>query len=129
MIVLDTHVWVWSIGGPGCPRLSAVVRRRMDEAETLGVSAVSCLEVAWLVARGRLVLDRDPLTWLRQALARPRTALLEIGPEVAVRAANLEWTHKDPADRIIVATALELRAPIASRDRLLRSYRRVQTVW
>lgn len=129
MLVLDTHVWVWWIGGPACPALSKVVQRQIEGATELGVSAISCVEVAWLHAKGRLAFDRDPLVWMEQALSRARVKPLPITPAIAMTAATLPWSHKDPADRIIVATALEHRAQLASKDDRIRSCKIIETVW
>lgn len=128
-LVLDTHAWVWWIGGPAAPALSKRARKTIEEAEVLLISAASCVEVAWLEASGRLRFDRDPLTWLKQALAKPRVQLAELTPEVAVRAANLPWDHRDPNDRFIVATALLSRAPLCTKDRVIKASGLVTTVW
>lgn len=82
-----------------------------------------------LVHKGRLDFDRDVLEWVRQAIAKPRVKLLELGPEIAVNAARIENFHADPADRIIVATALAYRAPIVTKDSLIQSFDRVETIW
>lgn len=76
-----------------------------------------------LVQHGRLELDRPVLTWIHQALALPGAELAPITAEVAVRAAGLgRGFPGDPADRLIVATALEIRAPLVTRDtRLIRA--------
>ena len=84
MIVLDTHAWIWWTASPA--RLSNRARARIDAAAELGVCAISVWELGILVARGRLVLDRDVLVWARQALAIPRVALLPLTPEIAVAA-------------------------------------------
>jgi len=68
-LVIDTHVWLWWIGGPGCPALSETARAHIAATDHVGVSAVSCVEIAWLVAHGRLTLDRPPATWLEHAAA------------------------------------------------------------
>lgn len=83
-----------------------------------------------LVARGRLGFDRDVLLWVKQALALPGMALLPLTPEVAVRAAALDPAFPgDPADRMIAATALERGAPLLTKDRRLRSYKEIRTIW
>jgi len=82
-----------------------------------------------LITKGRMRLDRDVLDWIRQALANPRAKLLNLTPEIAVAAARLPNFHADPADRMIVATALEHRVPIVTKDSLIRSFDRVQSIW
>ncbi len=128
MIVADTHAWVWWAADRS--RLSVRARKAMETAPTIGVSAMSCWEVALLVARGRLELDRDVLTWLRQALALDRVQLLPLSPEIAIDAATLESPFPgDPADRIIVASAMRSRAKIVTKDDRIRSWDRERTIW
>ena len=74
MIVLDTHAWIW--WAVGSKKLPVRVRRRLDSAAHLAVSAISCWEVAMLVSRGRLKLDRPLVTWVRSALELPNLSVL-----------------------------------------------------
>lgn len=82
-----------------------------------------------LVSRGRLELDRDVRIWLRQSLARPGTMLLDIDPEVAALAVDLEWNHSDPADRLIAAGAIVHGAPLVSKDARMRTLSELRTIW
>jgi PIN domain nuclease of toxin-antitoxin system len=66
MIVLDTHVWLWWVSKPS--ELSRAASVRIGAETRIGVSAISCLEVATAVAKGRITLERDSMTWLKQAL-------------------------------------------------------------
>ena len=128
LIVLDTHVWIWWAGSPA--RLSARARAAIEAAAELGVSAIRVWELATLVAKKRLELDRDVLTWARQALALPRVSLLPLTPEIAVRSAALSLELPgDPADRIIAATAAELGSSLVSRDARLRELDSPKTIW
>jgi PIN domain nuclease of toxin-antitoxin system len=127
VIVLDTHAWLWWLSGTA--RLGRVAGRRIDEADTIGVPAICCFEVAAAVHRGRLALDRGVLDWLDAALATPRVALLPLTPRVAVRASSLIGFHGDPADRLIVATALEAGSALVTRDGAIRRAKLVETVW
>jgi PIN domain nuclease of toxin-antitoxin system len=128
VIVLDTHAWIWWAAEPR--RLSVRAREAIAEADSLGVSAISCWEVAMLVAKGRLELDRDVLVWLRQALGLPRVVALPLSPETAVAAARLpEEFPGDPADRMITASALENRSPVVSKDARLRGWSGLRTIW
>lgn len=128
MIVLDTHAWTgWTSGSP---RLSAGVREKIDTAADVAVSPISCWEVAMLVANGRIDLGRQPLNWIRLALTRPATRLVPIAPDIAVRAAQLgERIRGDPADRLIIATALQLGAPLVTLDEGIRASGLVETIW
>jgi PIN domain nuclease of toxin-antitoxin system len=128
LIVLDTHVWVWWAAEPR--KLSPKARRAIEEAPELGVCAISCWEVAMLVARDRLALDRAVSHWVRQALALPKVVSLPLTPEIAVRAAAFDASVPgDPADRMIVATALHHHAPVVTKDKRIQSFREVHTVW
>lgn len=106
MIVLDTHVWVWWAHDEqqlGPSQLSAI---EASQTDVIGLSAISCWEVAKLVERGRLELSRPVDEWLRLALGYPGIRLIELSPEIAVGSTQLPGKfHRDPADQIIVATA------------------------
>ncbi len=128
MSLLDTHSWVWWVDDP--KKLSARARQAVESADELGVCAISCWEVAMLVRKGRLALDRDPLLWVHQALALPRVFLVELSPEIAVRAASFgDDFQGDPADRMIVASAVHLQTKLITKDQRIRSYHGVETVW
>lgn len=128
MTVLDTHAWLWWVGDP--VRLGRAGRRAIDQAESIGIPAICCLEVAALAARGRVELDRPVLDWLHAALALPRVALLPLTPAVAVKAANLPASFPgDPADRLIAATAIVESATLVTKDERIRTFTDVSTVW
>jgi PIN domain nuclease of toxin-antitoxin system len=83
-----------------------------------------------LVEKSRLELDREVGLWMRQALAAPRIRLAPLSVEIAVRSTALGGGfHGDPADRLIVATALESGSALVTKDEKLRSYEKVVTVW
>ena len=85
--------------------------------------------VAAAVARGRISLDRDPLEWIEQALALPRLQRLPLTPAIAVKATRLGQFHGDPADRLIVATALIDGATLVTRDKTIRQYAPLSCIW
>ena len=97
MIILDTHAWIWWLSVP--ENLSKAAERDIRSAKRIGISAISCMEVATLVERRRIDLDRDPLEWMNDALDLPRIELLPLSPAVAVKASSLDGDfHGDPAD-------------------------------
>jgi len=128
VIVLDTATWIWRASDP--ERLTTSARRAIDNAERVLVSAISVWEVAMLVAKRRIQLDRPVEQWVDIALALPGIQLAPLEPAIAVRSTKLPGEfHPDPADRIIVATALENAVPIITPDDRIRSYPHVQSAW
>jgi PIN domain nuclease of toxin-antitoxin system len=100
-----------------------------SETDIIGVSAISCWEVAKLVEYGRLVLPLPPKEWLEQALSYPGIRLLELTPEIAVESTQLPGEfHRDPADQIIVATARLHNCPLITSDGNLLNYSHVKTI-
>ncbi len=127
VILCDTHAWIWWAGEDR--RLSAAARRAIEASSVVGIPMFSCWELAMLVEHGRLELDRDVLQWIRDALALPRVRVIDLEPEILVQAARLDWSHRDPVDRMIVATALHHRLPVITRDRTIRSFAGIETIW
>ncbi len=115
VIVLDSHVWVWWITLEH-HKLPADMVTAIEAAQRVGVSAVSCFELALAHARGRLELPLPPAEWFPHALEGSGVELLPLTPAIATRAVSLSAIHRDPFDRIIIATALEVDARLASVD-------------
>jgi PIN domain nuclease of toxin-antitoxin system len=124
VILLDTHIWVWWVAETD--RLQNAHRRILERTradEVLGVSIISCWEVAKLVERGRLALDRDVQSWIELALSEPRIRLVHLHPRIAVESTRLPGSfHRDPADQLLVATARVLDCAILSADGKIGSY-------
>ena len=128
MIVLDTHAWIWYAAEAS--QLSRVARNEIQRAPALGVHPVSCWEVAMLCNGGRLKLTVDITRWVGQALERPKVELLPFTPAAAIRAAGLGGSFPgDPADRFIVGAALELGAPLMTRDQRITDWGQIATIW
>jgi PIN domain nuclease of toxin-antitoxin system len=129
VITLDTHIWVWWIDDS--PRLSAMHRQAIeaDAIEDIGVSVISCWEVALLVARGRLSLRVPVEEWIADALDHPRIRLLGLTPRIAIESTRLPGDfHRDPADQIIVATVRAYESRLVTADRRILDYPHVRTV-
>lgn len=131
MIVLDTHVWVWWVNDS--PELSAAARGRIEAAlaeDGVRISSISAWEVALLVSRNRLRLALDVTEWIARTETLAPVRFVPVNNAVALRSVLLPPPfHADPADRIIVATALELGATLITRDRRIRDYAHVNTAW
>jgi PIN domain nuclease of toxin-antitoxin system len=123
VILLDTHIWVWWTHDES--RLPEPYRAHLQANETrgLGVSIISCWEVAKLVERGRLILPRPIGEWLDQALGYPGIHLLDLTPRIVVESTQLPGAfHRDPADQLIVATARVYNLPLVTLDERIRTY-------
>jgi len=128
VIVIDTHTWLWWVNGHSA--LSEQARRAIDRADTIGVPTISAMEVAALVRRKKIALDSEARPWVTQALALERVLELPLTAEVAVEAGSFgDDFVGDPADRIIYATAIVTGSKLVTRDRFLRTYDPIRTVW
>lgn len=127
MILLDTHIWVWWVqGDPLLPAdFSAFIQR--SEPLGLGVSVISCWEVAKLVEKGRLSFQLPLEDWINQALSYPGVMLLDLTPRIIAESVQLPGNfHRDPADQLIVATTRVYGVPLVTLDGKIRSYPHVQ---
>lgn len=108
--VLDTHTWVWASAGD--ERAGGMV----DFKGTPVVSAISVWEVCMLASKERLALKPDVETWIYDNLETP-VDLEPLSPAISIQSCQLPEFHGDPADRLIVATAMELGLPLITADR------------
>ncbi len=131
VIVLDTHALIWWVNDPG--QLSKTAQAVIEEArkdKVLYVSCISSWEIALLVQRNRLQLALDVRDWLARCEALPFVTFLPVTTAIAVESTRLpDFPHADPADRIIVATALSLGAKLITKDEKIHQYRNLQSIW
>jgi len=123
--LLDTHIWIWMIQA----NLDKLKRSKLEEAQELHderrlcISAISIWEVAHLAVAGRLTLSAPLDTWLNITLADPFVDLLPLSPRVLIEATRLPGTiHRDPSDRMIVATARDHNLTLLTRDDDILNY-------
>lgn len=131
MIVLDTHVLLWWVNGS--TTLSKPAKKAIDGAvgsNSVYVSCITSWEIALLVERGRLRLALDVRDWLYRCEALPFLTFVPVSNAIAVESVRLpDFPHADPADRIIVTTALSLGAGLVTKDEKLRQYPHLKTIW
>lgn len=124
-VLLDTHVWLWMAGGE---RIAPAARRRIEQAageDGLTLSPISLWEVGMLSAKGRIAVEPDCMTWVTMALAKTGVRLLPMSAQIAVGSGFLpDGFHGDPADRIIVASAIASSAILVTRDARILAYAR-----
>jgi len=131
MIVLDTHVWVFFVSNPEV--LSKRAKRSLDaamEEKGILISSISAWEVALLVAKKRLRLTLGVTDWIAKSEALPFITFIPVDNSIAIKSVNLpQPLHSDPADRIIIATAISMGAPLLTKDEKILKYPHVQTIW
>ena len=126
MIVLDTHAWVWFAADDRL--LSDAALAAIRKADRIGVAAISVWEVGMLCAKGRLQVVPGVREWVSAALKVDKVQLLPLSPEVAVLSTELAL-HGDPADRIIVATAIVAGGQLVTKDERIRQSGLVPCTW
>jgi PIN domain nuclease of toxin-antitoxin system len=118
-LLLDTHIWVWSLLEPS--RLSARIRRALQhESNELWLSPISTWEVLVLARKGRLTLKPDAEQWVRRAWDAAPFHEAPLNREVAIESRRIALSHEDPADRFLAATAVVYQLTFVTADARLR---------
>ena len=124
-LLLDTHIWLWSLREP--QRLSRRIARELDNPENeLWLSPVSTWESLLLYAKGRIEIPEDMAEWLALATQNLREAPLT--HEIALAAHQLPSSHPDPADRFLAATAQVLGLTLVTADTRLLGLGEIRTL-
>ncbi|MEY9180290.1 PIN domain nuclease of toxin-antitoxin system [Bradyrhizobium sp. USDA 326] len=123
-LLLDTHAAIWAVEDQP---IAAAAKEVIDDAyrtgRTIFVSAITAWEIGLLVSRNRLGLSTTPERWFQRFLAIEGVHLAELSPDILIASSFLPGEPpRDPADRIILATARDLGAALITRDRLLLKY-------
>jgi len=131
MIVLDTHTLVWWVGhNERLSNSAEAVIKAAQEANALFVSSFTAWELALLDVHGKLTFLPDLNTWFSAVSQLPGIYFVPVDHGIAMASVNLPGHfHKDPADRIIVATARNLAAAVVTADQKIRAYPHVQSIW
>ena len=124
MLLLDTHVLVWL--AEGSQRLGSVTLDEINQALAdgqLAVASISFWEIAMLIEKGRLEFNIELDIW-RQDLLQNGLQEIPLTGTAAIRAGQLQGFHGDPADRMIVSTAMENSAVLATADKKILEWDR-----
>ena len=130
MILLDTHVWWWSLAEPENLSKKALATIKKAKTDERFIASISIWEFAMMAAKRRIDLTVSPLKWISKAIEPTGITVVELSPEIATESCNLPAEfHKDPADRMIVATARIKNLTLITKDRKILDYPHVKTVW
>ena len=124
-LLLDTHIVLWLDSGDD--RLRESTRALIDDCWRSGgailMSAVTAWEIALLVDAGRIDLDCPVEAWIERFLGRPGVEAAPLGHRAACRSYRLHHLeHRDPADRLLVATAIELSCALVTYDERIQRF-------
>lgn len=132
MILLDTHALIWWVAEPKRvpPKARRLIDAALEAADPIAVSSISLWEITMLVARKRLVFTMDVESWIANVEALQFLTFMPVDNRIAVRTVQLaDFPHRDPADRMIAATAIGVGATLVTADARLRGYPPLKTVW
>lgn len=131
MIVLDTNALIRWISDP--EKLSQRAKKTIGAAEkkkAIYISSISVLEIYTLVKKNKLKFNILADNWLEKVESLPYVNFVSMDNKIAVQSVNLpDPLHKDPADRIIIATALQIGAKLITSDQKILDYPYIQAVW
>lgn len=132
MIVLDTHILIWWATGD-LKKLSSKAIAAIDQETQAGeiiISSISAWEIAMLINKDRIVISMDLDEWLSTIEQIDAVKFWPVDNDIAIKSANfLGEFHKDPADRMIVATARKLGCALVTADEKIINYLHVKTIW
>ena len=127
--VLDTHVFIWLMQGD---TLSKDILEQINyyaHRNKLYIAEISFWEIAMLAHRKRINFNQDICSWLQNSLKVPGLQTIGISPQIANDSVCLpDFIHKDPADRIIIATSRFLKAKLFTKDQKILDYKYVECI-
>lgn len=128
-LLLDTHTWLWRLLDPD--RVSVDAETAIGDSQSeLFLSPISTWETLVLARKGRLTLAQSPHEWVLEALRRSAMQAVPVNHGIALRSESLhEFGSEDPADRFLVATAIEHDLTLVTADGAMHDFGPVETLW
>ncbi len=122
--LLDTCATIWLMeGAPLSQNAMEEISAAYERSENLLVSPITAWEIGILVSRGRMPSVTTPSAWFKSLLAQEGISLATLSPDILIQSSSLPGDiHRDPADRIIIATARELGLAVVTRDQAILEY-------
>jgi PIN domain nuclease of toxin-antitoxin system len=130
MILLDTHVWWWALNEPKKLSTKACKIIKSNSPNQRAIASISMWEISMMVSTGKVEIRIPTDQWLDQAVNTTGIEVIDLNPKIAAESCNLPGEfHKDPADRIITATARINNITLITKDQKIINYPHVKTVW
>lgn len=132
MVIIDTHILLWWVSAFGLlsPAAEKAIETTLTDGDEVIVSSISAWEIAMLIDKGRLVLAMDVESWLDEVTQIEGVRFIPVDNEIGVKSTLLPGDfHKDPADRMIVATSTKLACPLVTADEKIIQYEHVETIF
>jgi PIN domain nuclease of toxin-antitoxin system len=127
VILLDTHVLLWWLDSP--EKLSRKAHQATNKHSSLAISSISLWEIALLCKHGKISLSPNMHAWIKKVQSIPLLDIIPIDHQIALKSIDLPDIHQDPADRFIVATAMELNCPLITKDTTIPQHPHLTTIW
>lgn len=129
-ILLDTHAWFWALSEPERLSDKALKKIKTTKPSDRGIASISIWEFVMMVTRARVQIHIPIDQWLQQAISDTGITVFKLSPPVAIDSCSLPGEfHKDPADRLITATARVHELTLITKDTKILDYEHVNTVW
>lgn len=128
MLLLDTHALIWLATDLSQLPENAKAAVRFHAAE-LHVSAITSLEISLLIRNGKLSWGDDPCAFYQRAVSHHGLTEIPVDSEISWNSTQLPSIHRDPFDRILIATAQKYGMTILTKDRTIPTYPNVKAVW
>jgi PIN domain nuclease of toxin-antitoxin system len=124
-LLLDSHVWVWTVNSEATlGRKAKVAIQEAARRNAVAISGISYWELAVKAGKGRLAFSPDVRGWLAAASRVPGLGVIDVDRDLMLRATAIDWRHGDPADRMLVATAIFHQLELVTADRGILQYAR-----
>ena len=122
-LVLDTHILIWYIEGMNLSESQIILIDHMREKASLYISAISIWEITLLVSRNRIALSIDLDEWIQKATSITGLHLMDLSIPILTQSCILSnYEHKDPADRMIIASTRSINAHLMTCDQKIIDY-------
>lgn len=121
-LVLDTHTLIWYLEGKEISESQVQGIEQNRRSNQLYISSISIWEVAQLNVKKKLALSIPFNEWLHNLLSIPGLNVVDLSISILVESCNLLWEHKDPVDRMVVATTRSLNARLFTFDKKILDY-------